>query len=246
MELIKIEQKRIGDGEINSVDARELHTFLENGYQFSKWITERIKQYEFTEGVDFITIVNSYYSPPRKDYIISINMAKELSMVERNEKGKQARRYFIEMEDVAKKAISRKTETPSQLPEWAIEGQGVANFLSRYNAPEHMVATEEAKHIKKIGGPDLSQLVGLLPCCQNIKDEEKMLEPKELAAKLGVKSAIEVNKKLSALGLQAKTDEGWIATEKGKPFSMPHAWSKGPKSGYNLKWNLSEIKKLLK
>ena len=86
-ELIRIEQKRIGENEINSVDARELHAFLENGYQFSKWISERIKQYDFTEGVDFITIVNSYYSPPRKDYIISIDMAKELSMVERNEKG---------------------------------------------------------------------------------------------------------------------------------------------------------------
>lgn len=101
-ELVKIQVKWFGEKKINAVDGRELHQFVENRYQFSNWISDRIKQYEFTEGVDFTTIKNSLYSPPRKDYWLSIDMAKELCMVEKNEKGKQARRYFIEMEEKAK------------------------------------------------------------------------------------------------------------------------------------------------
>jgi len=97
-ELVVIKKTVIGNGEVNSVDARELHKFLESGQQFSNWIKNRIKQYDFTESIDFITINNSIYSPPRIDYAITLDMAKELSMVENNEKGKQARKYFIACE----------------------------------------------------------------------------------------------------------------------------------------------------
>lgn len=98
-QIIKINTDTDGK---QTVDARELHEFLESRQQFSNWITNRIEQYGFVQDIDFITINNSIYSPPRKEYHVSIDMAKELSMVERNEKGKQARKYFIEMERVAK------------------------------------------------------------------------------------------------------------------------------------------------
>lgn len=80
------------------MNARELHEFLESKYQFSNWITDRINQYGFSEGVDFVAIKNSLYSPPRREYHLSIDMAKELAMVERNDKGRLARTYFIECE----------------------------------------------------------------------------------------------------------------------------------------------------
>lgn len=85
-----------------AVDARELHAFLEVGKDFSTWIKDRISQYGFLENQDFGIFPNSGEKSgrgrPTTEYAITIGMAKELSMVERNEKGKQARQYFIECE----------------------------------------------------------------------------------------------------------------------------------------------------
>lgn len=102
-ELITISERLIGEGSIQTVNARDLHAFLEAKKDFSDWIKERIKKYEFAEGVDFIKFphLGESQSKPLIDYHISIDMAKELSMVERNAKGKEARQYFIECERVA-------------------------------------------------------------------------------------------------------------------------------------------------
>ncbi len=95
-ELIKIEK---GSGGIQTVNARDLHGFLESKQNFADWIKSRVADYGFSEGQDFIIILGkSTGGRPSKDYHISLDMAKELSMVERNEKGKQARQYFIECE----------------------------------------------------------------------------------------------------------------------------------------------------
>lgn len=99
MELIKIEKQVIGEDEVNAVDARELHEVLESKQEFANWIKDRINKYEFTEGVDFASfdkiITRETGATKRKEYFLSIDMAKELAMVERNDKGKQARQYFI-------------------------------------------------------------------------------------------------------------------------------------------------------
>ena len=85
-----------------SVSARDLYQFLESKQQFSDWMQSRIKDYGFIEGQDFEVfhnfIKNSNGGRPTIEYAISLDMAKELSMVERTEKGKQARIYFIECE----------------------------------------------------------------------------------------------------------------------------------------------------
>ncbi len=89
------------------VNARELHQFLEVDTKFTMWLERRINEYGFTENEDFEVLPNfgknSKGGRPSKEYAISLDMAKELSMVERNEKGKQARRYFIECEKQMKK-----------------------------------------------------------------------------------------------------------------------------------------------
>ena len=97
IELIKVLEK---DGE-KLVSARELHEFLEVGRDFSTWIKERIAKFGFEEGIDFSPILgNSTESTgrPKIEYVLKLDMAKELSMVENNEKGRQARKYFIEVE----------------------------------------------------------------------------------------------------------------------------------------------------
>ncbi|HGT6327395.1 TPA: antA/AntB antirepressor family protein [Escherichia coli] len=82
-------------------NARDLHAFLEVGKRFATWITERIADYEFVENQDYIAISQKReigHGRGKKDYHLTLDTAKELAMVERNEKGRQIRRYFIECE----------------------------------------------------------------------------------------------------------------------------------------------------
>lgn len=96
-------------------NARDLHTFLEVGKRFATWITERIGEYEFIENQDYIAISQKReigHGRGKKDYHLTLDTAKELAMVERNEKGRQIRRYFIECE---KKLREDTTSTQSPL-----------------------------------------------------------------------------------------------------------------------------------
>jgi anti-repressor protein len=107
----------IHDG-FETVNARDLHYFLESKQDFSTWIKGRIEKYDFKEDVDFALFHNSVEQVSgtkyRIDYHITIDMAKELSMVENNEKGKEARRYFIEVEKRARQ-ISTKQLTDDEM-----------------------------------------------------------------------------------------------------------------------------------
>lgn len=86
------------------VNARDLHAFLGVGKRFASWITERIAEYGFVENQDYILVSPNREIKGRggdrrsKDYHLTLDTAKELAMVERNEKGRQIRRYFIECE----------------------------------------------------------------------------------------------------------------------------------------------------
>ncbi|EGE6942422.1 TPA: antA/AntB antirepressor family protein [Escherichia coli] len=84
------------------VNARDLHSFLDVGKRFASWIVERIAEYGFVENQDFMIISQVREKigrgRPAKDYHLTLDTAKELAMVERNEKGRQVRCYFIECE----------------------------------------------------------------------------------------------------------------------------------------------------
>lgn len=82
----------------NQILARDLHFFIDAKRQFANWINERIENYDFIEKQDYIIELVYTKGRPRKEYYITLDMAKELCMVENNEKGRQARRYFIECE----------------------------------------------------------------------------------------------------------------------------------------------------
>lgn len=100
-ELFNLKPVEIACNQIRAVDARELHTFLDVGRDFSTWIKDRIDLGMFVEGKDYVltlTKTGERSNVVQKDYAISISMAKELSMLERNEQGKLARQYFIECE----------------------------------------------------------------------------------------------------------------------------------------------------
>lgn len=102
-QIIAIQTSNIGMEARETVNARELHEFLEVATRFNDWIVARIKDFDFQENQDFVIFTeNPVKGRPSKEYALTLDMAKELSMVERNEKGKQARQYFIECERRAK------------------------------------------------------------------------------------------------------------------------------------------------
>jgi len=101
-ELVKITEqsgKRL-------VDARELHQVLKVKSLFKDWIRNRIKEYQFIRDADYFRSSNFSYGDvqvvinpkPRQEYLLTIDMAKELCMVERNEVGRKIRKYFIQIE----------------------------------------------------------------------------------------------------------------------------------------------------
>lgn len=175
-ELIPLTTQELNGEPVNTVDARELHNFLEVKTRFNDWIVNRISDFNFIDGQDYLSFTKNLVKPnggrPSTEYHLSITMAKELCMVERNAKGKEARLYFIECEKVAKEKKSLNlpnfTNPAEAARAWAVEfeqrqaAEQKANMLSleaKVNAPkvayadqitassEHLTITEAAKLI---------------------------------------------------------------------------------------------------
>ena len=111
-ELIKITKDDNGN---SVVSGRELHEFLEVNEKYTQWFN-RMMGYGFTENVDFIGFsekTEKLGGRPKIDHALTLDMAKEISMIQRTEKGKQARQYFIEVEKEYKKQIN---ESQFRLP----------------------------------------------------------------------------------------------------------------------------------
>lgn len=118
MQLLKITKNKQGEQLIN---ARELWRFLDVNYDFSTWIKRRIEKYDFIENEDFI-LVRSFPQNcgklggrPKDEYIISMDMAKELAMIENNANGRLARRYFIQCEKKYRKLLEEKQQKELKL-----------------------------------------------------------------------------------------------------------------------------------
>jgi len=103
-DILSLHSHIINKQTFDTVNAKELHAFLDVGRHFAAWIKARVQQYQFVENEDFILITpngvikNQGGDRRSLNYFITLDMAKELAMVERNEKGREARRYFIDCE----------------------------------------------------------------------------------------------------------------------------------------------------
>lgn len=83
------------------VGARDLHEGLKVKTRFNDWIIRQVEKYGFEEGKDFYSFLGkSTGRRPTQEYILQLNMAKELAMVENNEQGRIVRRYFIDVEEI--------------------------------------------------------------------------------------------------------------------------------------------------
>ena len=129
-ELLKInyEADRI------TLSARELHSFLGIGTQYTKWF-DRMCEYGFTENIDYQAISQKRLTAQGNettysDHEITLDMAKEIAMIQRNEKGRQARQYFIEVE--------KKWNSPEYVMNRALE-------ISRQQVERLMLENKELK-----------------------------------------------------------------------------------------------------
>jgi len=140
---IEIIKKKFGNSEEFSVSARELHKVLEVRRDFTTWIKGRVSKYDFEENSDYIVtslihqnggIKISGKGGDRKsvDYFLTIGVAKELAMVENNEKGRKVRKYFIRVEKEYLNLIT-KDMTAGALKSWEqlrLEGKYARNSLT--------------------------------------------------------------------------------------------------------------------
>ncbi|ECH8186075.1 phage antirepressor Ant [Salmonella enterica subsp. houtenae] len=100
-QLIPVFNGTINNESVLLCNARDLHAFLDVGKDFSTWIKSRIAEYGFVENQDYIVFspnLGKMVGRKKIDYHLTLDTAKETAMVERNEKGRQIRRYFIECE----------------------------------------------------------------------------------------------------------------------------------------------------
>lgn len=142
--LIAIHSQPIGQTTAQTVNARELHAFLGVGKVFAAWIQERIQQYGFLENQDYVIGFPNLENQKvgrggdrrSKDYHLSLDMAKELAMVERNDKGRQARRYFIDCERRAKAAHAA-IDPVQLLNDPDILRALLSHYLERSATPHH-------------------------------------------------------------------------------------------------------------
>ena len=194
-ELIKLQLQTINGNAVETVSARELHGFLGVSSKFADWIKNRISEYDFVESQDFLTVSKNLENGGRSiEYYITLDMAKELSMVERNEKGRQARRYFIECEKQLHEQIANPVPTPTPPVAGGLEDKmrAFAFVLTQFKiddiAREALLAgaTEEVLEVKLPYRPKL---------------ERRTYTATEIGEKLGI-SANKVGRITNAHGLK--------------------------------------------
>ena len=159
-ELFVLVNRPVAGQAQQTVNARELHAFLESKQEFSNWIKNRIEDYGFLDGVDFLTNLSKTQGRPRIDYFLSLDMAKELSMVERNEKGKQARQYFIDCEKRLSGSLKVDFNDPLQAAKAFIEAE---------------TARRDAERKLQIAGGALTRL-GAAQGSQCLRESAKLLK----------------------------------------------------------------------
>lgn len=148
---------------IQLIDARELHRRLRVQSKFTNWFPRRVEEYRFDEGKDYFA--ENQLLPkngqkvshrPRTEYFLTIDMAKEIAMVERTEVGKKIRNYFIEMEKLARESAIKMPPSlnvygKEALPyiEWLLLHQYSVTsgqyFRRIKKHPEHFYRTAEGK-----------------------------------------------------------------------------------------------------
>lgn len=205
-ELLKVNY----DTENVTVSARELYEFLEVGARYNDWFN-RMKEYGFNENSDYLAITQKRATAQGNettytDHAITIDMAKEISMLQRNEKGKQARGYFIQLE--------KDWNSPEKVMARALRiAEKQINYLSSENAQQKQIISEYS--------PKASYYDVVL-------QTSDVLSATQISKDFG-KSANWLNNLLHELGIQYNQGSVWLLyqryAEMGYTKSKTHTYS---------------------
>ncbi len=169
------------------VNGRKLHEMLEVETRYNDWFP-RMCEYGFTEGQDFYSFLSeSTGGRPATDHIIKIDMAKEICMIQRTERGKQARQYFIQVE--------KDFNSPEKIMARALR-----------------IAEQELSTLRlesKIKDQQIAELTPKATYYDLILQCKDLLSVTEIAKDYG-KSATEFNKILNGFGIQYKQSGVWF------------------------------------
>lgn len=199
-ELIKIEYKNDNP----TVLARDLHGALDVGTPYNKWFP-RMCEYGFTEGADFLTVDKNVRRADgaempqiQRDHQITLSMAKELCMLQRSEKGKQFRQYFIQIEEAWNK--------PEAVMARALQmANRKLDQLMQVNVELTDTVAVQSQQIAELR-PKASYYDVVLNC--------KDLISTSVIAKDYGKSAIWLNQYLHNRGVQYKQGDIWLLYQK--------------------------------
>lgn len=238
------------DGSI-AVSGRDLHEFLEVNSNFTTWLS-RMVEYGFTKGKDFLPkMEESTGGRPSQDYIMTLDMAKEIAMIQRSDKGKQAREYFIACEKQLKQVPQQIAETklPSQIA--AAEMQSMANYKTALlgfidGLKPDVAEVRTIKHLRpQLTQIDCDDILTLIPGRTDI-DDIGYYTPTTLGENVGNKSPQVINQALADLGFQTKTNKTWKLTEAGKQYGEMLPWENHGRAGFKIAWNEKALDALKK
>ena len=190
-ELIKITEYNGNQ----AVSARDLHKFLEITERFSSWF-ERMLQYGFVENIDYqgCEFFNALANQTLTDYALTLDCAKEISMIQRSKKGKEAREYFIECE---KQLRSSKFALPTTYKE------ALQSLLIEVEAKERLQAQNEPQ------AKELEKQAPKVAYYDEVLTSQSTYNANQIAKELGM-SAVTLNKKLHELKVQYKQGGQWL------------------------------------
>lgn len=195
--LVKITEK---NGK-SVVSARDLHQFLESKQEFANWIKNRIEKYGLVENEDYVVFDNLIKNPqggrPQIEYALTIDAAKELSMVEGNDKGKQARRYFIECE----KKLREKTQSAFVIP-------GSFSQALMLAAKQQEQIEEQLKQIS-VMSTEIVEMKKKTDYLEIILNSKETVTITQIAQDYGM-TAKSFNRLLEELKIQRKVNGQWI------------------------------------
>lgn len=216
-EIIKITEQ---NGK-RAVSARELHHFLGSKQEFANWIKSRIEKYGFIENQDFEVFDNFIKNPqggrPLTEYALSVDMAKEISMVEGTERGKQARQYFIQCEKQLAKASlpSYQLSDPIERAQKWIQEEQQRKQLALENLNLQTI-NEEKQHVIELQEREIKQAAPKVEYYEKVLQSEGLYTITFLANELGITNPSSLNKKLFECGFLKRQSGTWLLSS---PFS---------------------------
>ncbi len=185
-QLIPVGTSTIGGETVRTVSGRRVHAYLGARRDYSSWMKDRVEKFGFTEGVDYITYEdlsspNSGSAKARAqvtvEHALTLDMGKELGMVDRSERGREIRRYFLDCERKLDGRLAPDLSDPSVLLRLLTE-QAQGRIEDRRRAAEaEAVAAVAQGSLDRLGGTkgavplrDAGKTLGFVKC-DDIFDE---------------------------------------------------------------------------